>query len=73
MLSRIASLQVTDEPGAVVDICGALWSLVPQDRRRVALDRAAWLAGRGYAAEVVRAFDASVSPRNVAVVARAAG
>jgi hypothetical protein len=40
MLSRITSLQVTDEPGAVVDICGALWSLVPQDRRTVALDRA---------------------------------
>ncbi len=36
----------------------------------VALDRAAWLSSAGYASEVVRAFDASLSPRNVAVLGR---
>jgi SAM-dependent methyltransferase len=34
----------------------------------VALDRAAWLRGRGYTTEVLVAFDATVSPRNVAVL-----
>ncbi|MDP3216716.1 MAG: methyltransferase, partial [Deltaproteobacteria bacterium] len=36
----------------------------------VALDRAAWLRELGYATEVVEAFDATVSPRNVAVLGR---
>ena len=35
----------------------------------VALDRGALLTEAGYAAEVVVAFDASVSPRNVALLA----
>ena len=39
----------------------------------VALDRAAWLRELGYAAEVVEAFDATVSPRNVAVLGRPRG
>ncbi|TAK27376.1 MAG: methyltransferase [Myxococcaceae bacterium] len=34
----------------------------------VALDRAAWLRSLGYEAEVLVAFEASVSPRNVAVL-----
>jgi len=34
----------------------------------VALDRAAWLRSLGYEAEVLAAFEASVSPRNVAVL-----
>ena len=37
----------------------------------VALDRAAWLRARGYETEVVAAFDAAMSPRNVAVLGRA--
>ena len=36
----------------------------------VALDRAAWLRGMGYATEVLVAFDPAVSPRNVAVLGR---
>jgi hypothetical protein len=36
----------------------------------IALDRAAWLESMGYEAEVVAAFDASLSPRNVAVLGR---
>lgn len=36
----------------------------------IALDRAAWLASRGYDAEVVAAFDPALSPRNVAVLGR---
>lgn len=51
MLSRIASLQVTDEPGAVVDICGAFWSLVPQDRRMAALRTAVRSIGQRIAPE----------------------
>jgi hypothetical protein len=39
----------------------------------VALDRAALLLGRGYAVDVAVAFDAGVSPRNVAVLGRASG
>ena len=39
----------------------------------VALDRAASLERRGYATEVLTAFDASVSPRNVAVLGWAPG
>ena len=38
MLSCIQALQVTDEPGALVDICGAFWSLVPAADRLQALD-----------------------------------
>lgn len=38
MLSCIDALQVTDEPGALVDICGAFWSLVPAADRLQALD-----------------------------------
>lgn len=34
----------------------------------VALDRAAWLRSMGYETEVLTAFEASVSPRNVAVL-----
>ena len=34
----------------------------------VALDRAAWLRSMGYETEVLTAFEASVSPRNVAVI-----
>lgn len=37
MLSCIEALQVTDEPGALVDVCGAFWSLVPAVDRRPAL------------------------------------
>jgi len=38
MLSCIEALQVTDEPGALVDICGAFWGLVPAADRLPALD-----------------------------------
>lgn len=38
MLSCIEALQVTDEPGALVDICGAFWGLVPSTLRLSALD-----------------------------------
>lgn len=37
MLSCIGALQVTDEPGALVDICGACRSLVPPPDRQRAL------------------------------------
>lgn len=37
MLSCIQALQVTDEPGALVDVCGAFWSLVPATDRVPAL------------------------------------
>lgn len=37
MLSCIEALQVTDEPGALVDICGAFWGLVPTADRLSAL------------------------------------
>lgn len=37
MLSCIEALQVTDEPGALVDVCGAFWSLVPTADRLPAL------------------------------------
>lgn len=40
MLSCIEALQVTDEPGALVDICGAFWGLVPAADRLPALDMA---------------------------------
>ncbi|HAE48671.1 MAG: aspartyl/asparaginyl beta-hydroxylase [Tistrella sp.] len=40
MLSCIDALQVMDEPGAVVDICGAFWALVPIADRLAALDAA---------------------------------
>ena len=39
----------------------------------VALDRAALLMERGYVVDVAVAFEAAVSPRNVAVLGRAPG
>ncbi|MBP7062926.1 aspartyl/asparaginyl beta-hydroxylase [Ferrovibrio sp.] len=39
MLACLQALQVTDEPGALVDICGAFWSLVPDAERLAALDK----------------------------------
>lgn len=39
MLACIQALQVTDEPGALVDICGAFWRLVPEAERLAALDK----------------------------------
>lgn len=38
MLSCIKALQVADEPGALVDICGAYWAMVPEPDRQAALD-----------------------------------
>lgn len=38
MLSCIEALQVTNEPGALVDICGTFWGLVPVADRLSALD-----------------------------------
>lgn len=46
------------------------WMLARLIEVWVALDRAARLAGAGYEAEVLAAFDPSVSPRNVAVLGR---
>lgn len=46
MLSKINSLQVTDEPGALADICGAFWALVPKVQRQVALKAAVQAIGQ---------------------------